>query len=143
METGSARAIANDSCFSWGRTSRNQPTKPQSAKIAPSKLTNSVVTNPANNSATPKARTMGHGVLAGISIVSLSSDFASGGFASGNASGGSNFQSGSSGCFTSQSGRRLLTAGSDAKLYTGGGELVDHSSVQASQGSFPAIFPLK
>src|SRR5215467_7848670 len=53
------------------------------------------------------------------------------------------FQSGSSGCFKSQSGRRLLTVGITAKLYAGGGELVVHSSVQASQGSFPAILPLK
>ena len=30
-----------------------------------------------------------------------------------------------------------------AKLYTGGGELVDHSSVHASQGSFPAGLPRK
>src|SRR5215471_4251091 len=51
--------------------------------------------------------------------------------------------SGSSGCFRSHSGRRLATTGSIAKLYAGGGELVDHSSVQASQGSFPAGAPLK
>src|SRR5260370_41148651 len=52
------------------------------------------------------------------------------------------FQSGSSGCLMSQSGRRLLTTGIVAKLYSGGGELVDHSSVHASQGSFPAASPL-
>src|SRR5271157_3370121 len=51
------------------------------------------------------------------------------------------FQSGSSGCFKSQSGRRLRTTGMVPKLYSGGGELVDHSSVHASQGSFPAISP--
>ena len=53
------------------------------------------------------------------------------------------FQSGSSGCLMSQSGRRLLTTGILAKLYSTGGELVDHSSVHASQGSFPAALPLK
>src|SRR5439155_7635012 len=50
-------------------------------------------------------------------------------------------QSGSSGCFASQSGRRLRTTGTVAKLYSGGGELVLHSSVQASQGSSPATAP--
>src|SRR5690349_12596471 len=53
------------------------------------------------------------------------------------------FQSGSSGCFKSQSGRQLFTVGITAKLYAGGGQLVLHSRVQASQGSFPAISPLK
>src|ERR1700692_4900898 len=52
------------------------------------------------------------------------------------------FQSGSSGCLRSQSGRRLMTTGILAKLYSGGGEVVDHSSVQASQGSLPADSPL-
>src|SRR5262247_4223425 len=51
------------------------------------------------------------------------------------------FQSGSSGCFRSQSGRRLRTIGSVSKLYSGGGEVVVHSSVQASQGSSPASAP--
>src|SRR5258706_8591661 len=50
-------------------------------------------------------------------------------------------QSGSSGCFRSHSGRRLLTTGRVAKLYEGGGEEVDHSRVQASQGSLPASSP--
>src|SRR6266852_4753877 len=52
-------------------------------------------------------------------------------------------QSGSSGCLRSHSGRRLRTVGITAKLYSGGGELVDHSSVHASQGSFPAALPRK
>src|SRR5579864_8392703 len=51
--------------------------------------------------------------------------------------------SGSSGCFRSHNGRRLATTGMEEKLYVGGGELVAHSSVQASQGSLPAFFPLK
>src|SRR5262249_13776510 len=46
--------------------------------------------------------------------------------------------SGSSGCFRSHSGRRLETVGTTAKLYGGGGEVVAHSSVQASHGSLPA-----
>ena len=48
------------------------------------------------------------------------------------------FQSGSSGCFRSHSGRRLRTTGIASKLYAGGGEVVAHSSVQASHGSSPA-----
>ena len=51
------------------------------------------------------------------------------------------FQSGSSGCFRSHSGRRLWTTGIDSKLYDGGGEVVAHSSVQASHGSSPAGLP--
>src|SRR5947209_20608766 len=50
-------------------------------------------------------------------------------------------QSGSSGGFRSHSGRRLCTVGITAKLYAGGGEVVAHSSVQASQGSSPAGRP--
>src|SRR5580692_4308258 len=52
-------------------------------------------------------------------------------------------ESGSSGCFRSHSGRRLATTGSLAKLYTGGGDGVDHSSVHASHGSAPAVSPRK
>src|SRR5579859_7680810 len=55
----------------------------------------------------------------------------------------SNAESGSSGCFKSQSGRRLATTGSTGKLYAGGGEDVDHSSVHASHGSGPASAPRK
>src|SRR5271154_1687810 len=51
------------------------------------------------------------------------------------------FQSGSSGCLMSHNGRQLFTVGSVAKLYSGGGDAVDHPSVQASQGSFPANLP--
>src|SRR5262250_358749 len=51
--------------------------------------------------------------------------------------------SGSSGCFRSHNGRLLATTGTVAKLYAGGGELTDHSSVHASHGSFPASAPLK
>src|SRR5260370_42267491 len=55
----------------------------------------------------------------------------------------SNFQSGSSGCFKSHSGRRLRTSGISSKLYSGGGEVVVHSKVQASHGSSPAILPFR
>src|SRR5579862_6886477 len=51
------------------------------------------------------------------------------------------FQSGSSGCFMSQSGLRLSTIGVLAKLHSGGGDAVDHSNVHASQGSGPAGSP--
>ena len=53
----------------------------------------------------------------------------------------SNFQSGSSGCFKSHKGRRLRTSGILSKLYSGGGEVVAHSSVHASHGSSPASLP--
>src|SRR6516225_2314928 len=53
------------------------------------------------------------------------------------------FQSGSSGCFISHSGRRLVATGSTSKLYEGGGDGVAHSKVHASHGSFPASGPLK
>src|SRR5262245_29597010 len=53
------------------------------------------------------------------------------------------FQSGSSGCFRSQRGRRLWTTGTSSKLYAGGGEVVAHSSVQASQGLSPAGGPCR
>ena len=52
-------------------------------------------------------------------------------------------ESGSSGCFRSHNGLRLATTGALAKLYSGGGDEVAHSSVQASQGSGPASGPLK
>src|SRR5262250_1783504 len=106
--------------------------------MIPTTLTNFVVTSPAKSSAIPKARIMGDGVLAGISTVLLPSALRPW-----NGSSDSYFQSGSSGCFRSHNGRRLLATGSDAKLYAGGGELVDHSRVHASHGSFPAVSPLK
>src|SRR6185312_10022650 len=53
------------------------------------------------------------------------------------------FQSGSSGCFRSQRGRRLWTVGIVSKLYAGGGEVVAHSSVQASHGLSPAGLPFR
>src|SRR6516225_2499969 len=53
------------------------------------------------------------------------------------------FQSGSSGCLRSQSGRRLFTSGSFSKLYSAGGDAVAHSRVQASHGSSPAFLPFQ
>src|SRR5205814_6072047 len=46
-----------------------------------------------------------------------------------------------SGCFRSQSGRRPVTAEMLAKFSGGGGDVVAHSSVNASHGSSPAISP--
>src|SRR5688572_23202985 len=43
----------------------------------------------------------------------------------------------------SQNGRALLTSGIAAKLYSGGGEDVVHSSVAPSHGSFPASSPAR
>src|SRR5262245_29003894 len=52
-------------------------------------------------------------------------------------------QSGSSGCLRSHSGRRLRTTGKVSKLYSGGGDVVDHSRVHASHGSLPAGVPTR
>src|SRR6266853_447311 len=57
------------SCFSSGNASRNQPTQPAIARIAPRRLTAILVTSPANSSVKPKARTIGHAVGAGSSTV--------------------------------------------------------------------------
>src|ERR671933_412031 len=45
--------------------------------------------------------------------------------------------------FRSQTGRVLRTIGTTSKLCGGGGEVVAHSSVWPSQGSFSAIAPLR
>ena len=44
---------------------------PLTAKIAPRKLTDQLVTKPAKTKVSPKARMIGHAVGAGISIVSV------------------------------------------------------------------------
>src|SRR5437762_102873 len=49
----------------------------------------------------------------------------------------------SSGDLRSQSGYRDVTVGITAKLYSGGGEGIDHSSVGPPQGSLPAGGPLR
>src|SRR5215203_4315458 len=46
-----------------------------------------------------------------------------------------------SGCVRSQSGYRDSTSGISAKLYSGGGDGMDHSSVAASHGLFDAMGP--
>ena len=43
--------------------------------------------------------------------------------------------------FRCQNSSRWVTSGISAKLYSGGGDEVDHSSVRASHGSGPAIGP--
>src|SRR6266478_4674971 len=65
-------ATGTHSWDSAGRTSRNQPTAPATARAAPSTLTEAAVTSPAKTSAKPKARTTGHAVEAGTSILSNS-----------------------------------------------------------------------
>src|SRR5580698_2790893 len=57
--------IVTSTCFSCGRTSRNHPTHPTMTNIVPSRLTEALVTRPANNNVTPKARTIGQAVGAG------------------------------------------------------------------------------
>src|SRR5262249_44011104 len=67
MRISSATTGTVSSC-SCGRTSRNQPIDPARESTAPSKLTEKLVTRPANNKVHPKARTKGQAVDAGTSI---------------------------------------------------------------------------
>src|SRR5215468_392395 len=67
MRISSATTGTVCSC-SWGKTSRNQPIDPARESTAPSKLTEKLVTRPANNKVDPKARTKGQAVGAGTSI---------------------------------------------------------------------------
>src|SRR5271156_1087308 len=131
-------SVGTDSIFSWGKMSRAHPRQPHKANIAPRMLTNAVVTKPVKANARPSAKTIGHRVFAGNITMGSGS-----GCVSVIGPAGSYFQSGSSGCLRSQSGRRLLTTGIAAKLYTAGGESVDHSRVHASHGSIPDFFPRK
>src|SRR5215469_6777419 len=55
------------SCW-CGKTSRNQPMDPARESTAPSKVTEMLVTRPANNKVHPKASTKGQAVGAGTSI---------------------------------------------------------------------------
>src|SRR3984893_11981935 len=68
----SSEDMNNTSSCSRGKTSRNQPTQPASASIAPRTLTGAPVRSPVNISVNPEARTRGHMVAAGISISPLS-----------------------------------------------------------------------
>src|SRR5215475_9868628 len=56
------------SSCSRGNTSRNQPTLPARESTAPRKLTERLVTRPANSKVQPNARTRGQAVGAGTSI---------------------------------------------------------------------------
>src|SRR5262252_9376157 len=67
MRISSATTGTVSSC-SCGKTSRNQPMHPARESTAPSKLTEKLVTRPANNKVDPKARTKGQAVGAGTSI---------------------------------------------------------------------------
>src|SRR5208283_4776693 len=51
-----------------GKTSRNQPMQPARESTAPRRLTDRLVTRPANIKVKPKAKTKGHAVGAGTSI---------------------------------------------------------------------------
>src|SRR5665213_781509 len=52
------------------------------------------------------------------------------------------YLSGLSGCFKSYNGLLPCTIGTSSKFFNDGGEVVIHSSVNPSQGSLPAFFPL-
>src|SRR5678816_2563165 len=62
-------ATGTHSIFSTGITSRNQPIAPRIARMTPTKLTATCVTNPAPRSVSPNAVTIGQGVGAGASIL--------------------------------------------------------------------------
>ncbi len=53
------------------------------------------------------------------------------------------FQSARSGWSISQTGRRLRISGTLSKFSTGGGDVVDHSRVNACHGLRPATFPCR
>src|SRR5215470_16823965 len=65
MSSGTTGTLCSCSC---GNTSRNQPMHPARESTAPNKLTEALVTRPANNKVHPKARTKGQAVGAGTSI---------------------------------------------------------------------------
>src|SRR5215469_18758717 len=67
MRISSATTETVTSC-SCGKTSRNQPMHPARESTAPSKVTEMLVTRPANNKVHPKASTKGQAVGAGTSI---------------------------------------------------------------------------
>src|SRR5262245_24338562 len=61
-------ATGTNSVFSTGSTSRNQPIAPRNARMSPTTLTTTCMTNPAAKSVSPKAVTIGQGVGAGTII---------------------------------------------------------------------------
>src|SRR5215468_1445408 len=62
---GTTGTVSSCSC---GKTSRNQPIDPAIQSTTPRRLTETLVTRPANNKVHPKARTRGQAVGAGTSI---------------------------------------------------------------------------
>src|SRR5215831_3743820 len=72
--TGAARrsggSTGTASCFSTGRTSRHQPTRPRRKSTSPTTLTTRCVTSPAHPSVIPSAVTRGQTVDAGMATVS-------------------------------------------------------------------------
>src|SRR5215475_12397231 len=64
----SSETTGTTSSCSWGNTSRNHPMQPARESTAPSKLTETLVTRPANNKEHPKASTKGQAVGTGTSI---------------------------------------------------------------------------
>src|SRR5690349_530236 len=65
----SSGTTATDSSCVCGKTARNHPTQPASARAAPKALTDILVTSPANRRVVPNARRKGQAVGAGTSIV--------------------------------------------------------------------------
>src|SRR5271154_7603019 len=65
----SSGATATASSCSCGKTVRNHPTQPASARAAPRTLTDMLVTSPAKRRVAPKAKMKGQAVGAGTSIV--------------------------------------------------------------------------
>src|SRR5271163_3543788 len=65
----SSGATATASSCSCGKTVRNHPTQPASARAAPRTLTDMLVTSPAKRRVAPKAKMKGQAVGAGTSIL--------------------------------------------------------------------------
>src|SRR5437899_8841482 len=66
MSSETSATISSCAC---GKTARNHPTQPASARAAPRTLTDMLVTSPAKSRVAPKARMKGQAVGAGTSIV--------------------------------------------------------------------------
>src|SRR6266851_7644549 len=66
MSSGTTATVSSCSC---GKTARNHPLQPTSARAAPRTLTDMLVTSPANRRVAPKAKMKGQAVGAGTSIV--------------------------------------------------------------------------
>src|SRR5438445_7365884 len=66
MSSGTTATASSCAC---GKTARNHPTQPASARAAPRTLTDMLVTSPAKRRVAPKAKMNGQAVGAGTSIV--------------------------------------------------------------------------